>query len=371
MTNSEYNTKKNVIEQYRHSRHHHHKKKRSTRNIFIMIVVILACVAAVAIITWRVMDYYGLKRLKDNTSSDSPVMLLPTDEESQSKENGEWKDGWVRYKGSIYEYNSDIMTFLFMGIDSHKKVAKAKDGISGGQADTIFLLIMNPDDQTVKMMAINRNTMTDIDVYDKSGTYIGTGKGQICLSHGYGDGMQQSCERTEKAVSNLLYSLPINGYCSINMGCIPTLNDSVGGVTVNKMTYSDGKIIKGDTETLYGKDAYKYLRQRGEDFDSASYRLEKQKVYINSFMKKLKIQVKNDPRVAISIYKSISPYVVTDVDMSEITYLADNFAKYQFDSSIYSMQGTVNIGKTEHEEFTYDEDQLYGMMIDLFYKKVK
>ena len=80
MTNSEYNTKKNVIEQYRHSRHHHHKKKRSTRNIFIMIVVILACVAAVAIITWRVMDYYGLKRLKDNTSSDSPVMLLPTDE---------------------------------------------------------------------------------------------------------------------------------------------------------------------------------------------------------------------------------------------------------------------------------------------------
>ena len=75
--------------------------------------------------------------------------------------------------------------------------------------------------------------------------------------------------------------------------------------------------------------------------------------------------------MAISIYKSISPYVVTDVDMSEITYLADTFAKYQFDSSIYSMQGTVNIGKTEHEEFTYDEDQLYGMMIDLFYKKVK
>ena len=50
--------------------------------------------------------------------------------------------------------------------------------------------------------------------------------------HGYGDGMELSCERSVAAVSRLFYNLPISGYAAINMGAIPALNDAVGGVQV-------------------------------------------------------------------------------------------------------------------------------------------
>ena len=167
-----------------------------------------------------------------------------------------------------------------MGIDSLKPVAEAKDGISGGQADGLFLLVMNPDLKEFSIIAINRNTVTDIDVYDEAGNFVGTGKAQICLQHGYGDGLQQSCERQEKAVRNLFYNLPIHGYAAINMGAIATLTDAVGGVTVPKMTFENGTVNYGDMQTLNGREAYLYVRRRDREvFDSASFRLQSLNIY--------------------------------------------------------------------------------------------
>ena len=37
------------------------------------------------------------------------------------------------------------------------------------------------------------------------------------LSYAYGDGGYESCELAENAVSELLYGLPIDGYCALNM----------------------------------------------------------------------------------------------------------------------------------------------------------
>lgn len=68
----------------------------------------------------------------------------------------------------------------------------------------------------------------------------------------------------------------------------------------------------------------------------------------------------------------MSPYIVTDITVSEITYMASNTLDYTFDfDNIYSLEGTTVIGKTEHEEFSYDPDQLYDMIIDIFYEKVE
>ena len=60
---------------------------------------------------------------------------------AQSAGSGEdWQEGWVRYQGKIYQYNSRILTFLFMGIDDMGKVTKKAGGQNGGQADGLFLL---------------------------------------------------------------------------------------------------------------------------------------------------------------------------------------------------------------------------------------
>jgi LCP family protein required for cell wall assembly len=367
-------------ETHHHHHHHHRHHTHGIKKTILIIVLVIAVIVAVAVVAWRALDYMGKTSLYNKANAAAPDISAAITEAAAASSSGEadipaktenWKAGWVRYNGKVYEYNSNILTFLFMGIDRDTKVKAGKNGIDGGQADGLFLLVLNPDTKKISIVAINRNTMTDIDVYDENGNYIGSGKGQICLQHGYGDGLEQSCERTSKAVSNLFYGLPVHGYCSINMGAVPTLVDEVGGITVPRITYKNEKISYGDDQTLNGSEAYQYIRYRGDEFNSASFRLEKQKEFLKAYVSKVKKKVTSDPATAIDLYNAIMPYMVTSIDTSEVTYLADNISGYTFNTDdIYSLKGTTAIGKTEHEEFTYDNDSLLELMISVFYKEV-
>ena len=363
--------------------HHHHRHHRSTaQKILLVILYVLIALAAIALVTWRVLDARGKTRLYRQTAEETPILAeIETEEQAGAEQEAlekaeEWKAGWVRYNGSVYEYNSDILTFLIMGIDQKTgTVQKAKDGISGGQADGLYLVVINPDLKEYSIIAINRNTITDIDVYDADGNFVGTGKAQICLQHGYGDGLEQSCERQEKVVRNLFYNIPIHGYAAINLGAVEPLTDAVGGVTVPKMTFENGEIIYGDMQTLNGKDAYRYVQRRDlAVFDSASFRLEKQKEFVKAFMAKMKEEIKSNPAKAVEIFNAVTPYMVTNIGLSEVTYLTGQIGNYQFDSNIHGLKGTTipaEEAQTEHEEFIYDEDALYDLMIQLFYKRVR
>lgn len=129
----------------------------------------------------------------------------------------DWQNGWVKYKNQIYAYNEDILTFLFMGIDKQDEtVQEMPEGTDGGQADALFLLVLNPRKKEMDLIGINRNTMTQIDMYSDTGAYIDTITAQICVQHGFGNGMEESCVYQKEAVSRLFYGLPIHGYAAVN-----------------------------------------------------------------------------------------------------------------------------------------------------------
>ena len=372
---------RHVIEIHRH--HHHHSRKGTWKKVLLVIGVVILALCAVTVVAWRVMDTMGARTLHSSATSAAPDLSQAKTSEDAKDETASteatvqpenWQAGWVRYNGKVYEYNSDIMTFLIMGIDKEGTVSAGSSGVDGGQADGQFLLVLNPDTKKMQVIAINRNTMTDVDVYDEDGNFVGTYNLQICLAHGYGDGMQQSCERAEKSVSNLFYDLPINGYISLNMGGVANLVDAVGGVTVPRIKYENEKLVYGDDQTLSGAQAYSYIRSRGEDYDSASYRLEKQKEFLKAFITSVKAKVVKDPTVAISLLNVAGNYIVTDVDTNEITYLAGQIGSYSFDPTIYALKGKTTPaedGTTGHEEFVYDEDELYDLMMNIFYKEVE
>lgn len=360
--------------------HQPHRKKRGKKerrarrkkHTARVVMLVLAAVALVLFLGWRIANDVGRSRLYGAQKEATPD-LTETAEAGSTAAMENWKTGWVNYNGKVMAYNRDILTFLFMGIDKSGPAAAGKNGIDGGQSDGNFLLVINPDTRQIDIIAINRNTMTDIDVYDEDGNYVGTGPGQICLQHGYGDGLAQSCERMEKAVSNLFYGLPINGYCSIGMDAVGALADAVGGVTVPRMTYENGEILYGKNETVTGEDAISYVRTRGNDYDAATYRLEKQKRFLQNFVSKLKSSVEKDPTSIVTLYNSIKDYVVTDIDMTEIVYLADHMNGYTLNTDIYSMKGITTPAedaKTGHEEFVYDEQSLYDMIIEIYYREV-
>ena len=359
--------------EYRHHHHHHHHRKAWQRVLLIVCAVLLLCGCS-AFAAWRVLDAVGRKNLYKSAEGQAPTLAKENTEQQTAVQESQkvWKDGWVRYQDRVYEYNEGILTFLIMGIDDLNYVQEKSGGQGGGQADSLFLLVMNPDTKKISVVAINRNTMTEIDVYDTNGNFDHTGTGQICLAHGYGDGMEESCEREEKAVSNLFYSLPISGYVAINMGAVPMINDAVGGVTVPRMTYKDGTIEYGEDQTLMGEEAYRFVQNRSlTEFDSAGFRLEKQKIYLKALMTKMLASVKENPATIVNLYQAISPYMVTDVSVSEVTYLAGQMREYSLDlDTIYSLEGETKMGDQGFEEFYYDENALYEMMLQVFYREV-
>ncbi len=374
---------------HRHTSHRHSKVKkvfRIIRNIVLISLVVVIGLAGIGYGAYRLLDYTGGISLYKANKDQAPDMSSASMYENISMDDGQipltasassWQPGWIRYDGKTYAFNSNLLTFLVLGIDSMEEVHEAEDGLSGGQSDAMFFLILDPDNKDIKIIAINRNTMTDIDVYNEEGTYVGTGEAQICLQHGFGDGLDLSCQRTVDTVKNLFHELPIAGYISINMGAIPTVNDTVGGVTLEVMydlpSFEQYRALrKGETVKLSGDDAYWYTQHRDITDDySANERLERQLQYLIEFIPALQERVMDDPTSVASIYNALSPYMVTDIGINEAVYLGNEAAGYNFDySNIYQMKGESVIGDSGFEEFIYDEDGLYDLIIDVFYTEV-
>ncbi len=284
-----------------------------------------------------------------------------------------WQEGDVRYQGVHYRYNKDIMTFLFLGIDKMEEVGPVEDQLDGGQSDAIFLLVLDPHKKEISVIGVNRDTMTDVDVYNWLGDYLNTVTLQLCLQHGYGDGAQVSCERSREAVSKLFYGLPINGYCAINMGAIPQINDAVGGVRLTALEDVPRTDIKeGDEVLLRGMDAYYYLHNRDTTkAESARRRLERQKQYISIYAETVMASVKANLTLPVGLYRIVDKYMVTDISVNEVSYLATQVADYHFDTDhIYTLEGETVMGE-RYEEFYPDERALYELILKIFYEEVE
>ena len=325
----------------------------------IIIIIVLACLAVGVII---------IKKMKDNSEPTSSTVEAP-DYDNADK----WSEGIVTYNNQKYRYNNKIRTYLFMGIDSDEPVQKAKDGISGGQADALFLIVVDNAHDKLSLVSIHRNLMTTVKMYNREGEYTGDAELQICLQHGYGDGERLSCQRTVDCVSNLFYGIPINGYVSLNMGGIGLLNDALGGVEVTVMqdlenTGRNVHLTAGETKVLNGDEAYVYVRSRDvTQFDSASDRLARQEQYLNNMIPAMLKKIRKASS-AVSVYGAAEDYIYSNIDYNR---LADEIADMTYDSAegMREVPGEVVMGE-QLEEFYADDDGLYQLILDVFYDKV-
>ncbi|MBE5843440.1 MAG: LytR family transcriptional regulator [Butyrivibrio sp.] len=344
-------------------------------NKILLIWAIVVSVALVALGVFEVVRIAGHSKLQSKNAITAPV-TTSTEVLTESENELQWQDDWVKHNGTIYDYNEDIITFLVMGIDKMDEEVKEVYGeIAGGQADAIFLLVFNPHDRTTKVIGVNRNTMTDIEIYDEYGNYVTTYKAQLAVQHGFGDGVEGSCELQERAVSNLFYQLPIHGYAAINMSAIATINDAVGGVDVTPeydFEIKDYSFKKGEQVHLDGEQAFAFLKGRDtKQIGSADKRLDRQKQYLTAFINQVISSSESKPTLAVDIFKAISKQMTTDVSVDEISYLASTVSSYSFDKdSFYLLKGKTMMGE-QFEEFYPDEDAMYEMFLEIFYEPVE
>ena len=177
----------------------------------------------------------------------------------------------------------------------------------------------------------------------------------------------------KESVSKLFDGLYIDNYFAMNTSAIEKINDAIGGVDVvipyDGMQSADKSFIKGNTVTLKGNMAEKFLRFRdtGKDF-SAMERIEAHKEYLRAYQRKLK-QFKGDS-IIVDILNDIEPYSYTDMQKDMILKLgACAISDDDFDEEkIYVLEGENK--KTElYDEFYMDRDKAMNKIIDLFYTK--
>ena len=347
------------------------------RLVFTLIVIALLITGIFLLV--RSMGRRSLYELSSGLESD-------TADVGEAVQNGSpdtgIEEGHIVYNGKEYAPNKDLICILVMGLD--KETVTEIGGQSwesnpdsynnGGQADALFLVLLNPHDESINVVSINRNAMADVDVWDDEGNYRGILKEQIALQHGYGNDEVACAEHQVKAVSRFFHNIPIHAYAAISMDAIPELNDAVGGVTLevlDDIVYPeyDMDLHRGQIVTLMGDKAYWYVRLRHEDeFDSNSVRLERQKQYLTTFAVTARERVNGDITVAVSLFTTLQKYMVTDLNVSSYTYLATETMDYSFDAdNIYSVQGETLQGEM-FEEFYADDDALQDLIIKLFYE---
>ena len=348
---------------------------RGKGRVFLIIWASLMTLITLGLVGFEMVRIFGKSNLSSKSATATPVMSEMDYSGAESSKATAWQADWVRYNGEVYDYNDDITTFLIMGIDKEEEVVtKVPEGDDGGQADALFLLVMDPRKSTIKVIGINRNSMTDVDFYDEYGRYQTTMVAQIAAQHAFGDGMEKSCEYQVKAVSNMFYQLPIHGYVAINMSAIPTVNDQVGGVEVTvleDLTKWDKSLKKGAKVHLEGDQAFHYIQTRDVTiYASNDSRLERQRQYLNGFIEAVREKSTQDPSFAVDLFKSVSDMMVTNISVDEISYLAPYITSYSFDPSDIRMIAGQTQKTGKFEEFIVDENDLYQTIIDTFYEKV-
>ncbi len=345
--------------------------------VFLIIWTVLMTFIAGALVSFEAMRFFGKSNLDAKSPTTAPILSKAQQPQEQVETSTEatWEADWIRYNGAVYDYNEDITTFLIMGIDKDdEEVKEVQEGTDGGQADGLFLLVLNPHDKSIKIIGINRNSMTDVDVYDEYGRYQTTVIAQIATQHGFGNGMEESCEYQVKAVSNMFYQLPIHGYAAINMSAIPIINDQVGGVDVTvleDLTKWDKTLKKGEKIHLEGMSAFYYVKARDiNEFGSNDRRLERQRQYLNGFIKAAREASSENNNAAVEIFSAISNKMVTDISFDEISYLAPELIDYSFDATDFMMIDGTTEKTGVFEEYHLDQDDLYKTIIEVFYEKV-
>ena len=139
---------------------------------------------------------------------------------------------YTEYNGKKYQYNNRVTTLLYAGLDTYDELKQTATYGDKARADSIMLIVLDEVSKKISVVAINRDTMTEVHRFSRNGNDLGTYVTHIGYAYANGDGGKASCENLKTAVSSLIGGLPISGYIVSNLNSIAMINDLVGGVTV-------------------------------------------------------------------------------------------------------------------------------------------
>ena len=212
-------------------------------------------------------------------------------------------------------------SILMLGVDERKG--------DKGRSDTMIVLTVNPNQNSMKMLSIPRDTRTDI---------IGHGTVDK-INHAYAFG---GPEMSMDTVENFL-DIPIDYYMKINMEGFKEIVDAVGGITVNNdLDFSqDGTHFPTGSITLNGTEALSYSRMRHEDPNGDFGRQHRQRMIIQGVIRQGASL--NSITNYGSIFDALGNNVKTNLTFGEMVDIQKNYknASQNIEQVTISGKGTM------------------------------
>lgn len=301
------------------------------------------------------------------------LFLLPEQETlSIDEQSTQWSSvndyHYINYQGKEYEYDSSIISILFMGVDTN-------DPEVVGQADSLQLYLFDRNDKSIEVINISRDTMTEIKLFDVSHNELGWEKQHLALQFAYGDSMENGAILTCQAVSKLFNNIPINYFVAMDLSKLSSLQEIVGTLSVvvpnDSLVGIEPSWTVGSTIEINSDNVEKYVRSRDIEQDfSNMYRMERQKSYLNAYMIKIKKMIDEDIDNSVAKLYNMSKQLVTNISLTDIQNFATMLQTYSFDeqTDFYTLVGENVVGST-HDEFEVDKEALMNLLIKLFYKE--
>lgn len=343
-----------------HKKHRRRAKMKRWKKVLIAIASTLFALVLILVITVVSLFYRGSQELFNSE------IAVSAPEGVTVQENGKY----VVYNGETYEFNENITNMLFMGVDKREIDGEAQVKGTGGQADVLLLASIDTSTGKITLVNISRDTMTDVTVYSAGGSYVGSEKQQLCLAYAYGDGKETSCENTVDSVTRLFYNIPVNTYFALDLDGISAINDSIGGVDVVSPETIDG-FVQGQSYHLTDGQAESFVRARDTNkLDSNNMRMQRQQIYMESFINTAIEQTKKDLGTPMRLYNESAEYSCTNLNPSRVSYLAGMLVTNgSMKIDMVSVPGNVTQGE-KFAEFNVDEKSFYEMFLNIYYNKI-
>lgn len=272
----------------------------------------------------------------------------------------------LEYNGETYYYNTDIISILLMGIDTNEGVY--------GQSDHMSLLIIDRRSKEIKLLAIPRETITEIEMYGDDGSYLGLSDNHLGLAYPNGYKAGKAGIVTMEATSKLLLNIPIIYYVATNMNIMPMLAEIVGDVDIelpdDSLAYRNPDWVKGYIFNVNKDTIEIYLRSRNiyDDFTNKN-RMLRQNLYLNWFFDNINSINEEDESFLLAKLEEILENCETNLSWDEAeTFYESAMDSMRSDPFAYSISGRYAIGQF-YEDFYPNEEDLLSLIIKLFYVK--
>lgn len=202
---------------------------------------------------------------------------------------------------------TDATNILLLGSDTRGEVGDDLESIRGQRADTIMVVHIPADAQSIQVMSIMRDNWVPL---------AGHGEAKINAALAYG-GVPLVIQTVEGLIDTRIDHVAI-----VDFEGFAGVTDALGGVTVeNTVAFTrDGMDFPQGSITLDGAGALTFVRERYAFPDGDYQRVRNQQAYIKGLMTTvLSSATLSDPGKISALVAAISPYLTVDSGLDTTT----------------------------------------------------